>query len=348
MQHPNSSPIVVENAPLLRALGADGARRMALAIRVEPRLGERLALAPRRAVHATAAFLGSTEAGAMEAGALARALTSLHPRDLLPAAVPDADTRLYRLLERAALPAWGLAEYRMLGALLRAGLSHDLLGTASFSARDVTRAGDLLSDDLVLRSWLRPFQHGGERRSVRTALLYLRRAGLLNAAERLPDGAGPAAVARRLARALLCAEAPDVAFPAVPGWRRLRSPREVFNAGRSLRNCLRPEARQGAERVTGLLTGGVILLLHEEAMVVAEFLAAPGGAWSVGDVLGQGNDDPPDGLVDGLLTSIRDAGVIVLPERLDEALRTVLAPLRREANWDDELPVLVGADDEWA
>src|SRR3712207_1623845 len=108
MAHP-FRPVSTETAPLLGLFGPL-AGVVGVIVRAEPSLALRIMQSPPRAIHAVAIFLHET-ACPDEANRLSDVVSETHPRDLLRKRLPTCDQRLYRLLDRAALPAWSRCDY---------------------------------------------------------------------------------------------------------------------------------------------------------------------------------------------------------------------------------------------
>src|SRR3954463_1477241 len=89
-----------ERAPLLLTFG-DLADRVAGLIRIQPSLVARLIVAPREAVHATAAFLHLAPYAARPDAEVAAIISTTSPRELLRGALPGCPASLYRALDRA-------------------------------------------------------------------------------------------------------------------------------------------------------------------------------------------------------------------------------------------------------
>ncbi|MBC7432591.1 MAG: hypothetical protein H7345_11030 [Rubritepida sp.] len=250
---------------------------------------------------------------------VARTLSARDPRDLLRGALPGCEPRLYRLLDRATCPVWTLEEYRTLDDLVRLGEPRVTEGREMLSPADLADLRDGLSDDPLTRRLVAPY-HREDREAVRTVLLYLRHAGLFGLVEEVPRGSGTAAVGRRVLRALAAAEAPAVPFPTPAGWVRLRSAGEVFAIGARLRNCLRRGEVEGLWTLVEFLAGRTVLLFHQEAEVLAEFVAMPAGLWQLRQANGAANATVPEPVVRALQAALHAAGVVLLPQSLSGAI----------------------------
>ncbi len=114
-----------DSSPVLHAFGPH-AQRIAALINRHPPLAVRLFCAPKRALHAVAAFLHSTTADDAE---VAARLKDDDPRDLLAVAIPGAPARLYRTLDRAGDTARGVRFYQRVGRIAAGPFSNLLFGS---------------------------------------------------------------------------------------------------------------------------------------------------------------------------------------------------------------------------
>lgn len=315
-----------ETAPLL-ALFGPLAREVGALVRAEPPLAARLVQAPPRAVHAIAIHLHLAGSAEGKGGASA-ALSGTHPRDLLRAVLPDRDPRLYKLLDRAALPAWRLSDYLALHEVLGSEVADVLPPTGAIGQSTVREALAVLRSPPVLRRARRAAGGRYEREHLEAVVAVLDAMGLTRDLAALPDGAGARAVARRVAADLGRAEAPPTRFPVPAGWTRINGVGELFAHGERMRLCIRPGHYGSGEFVVSLLLNRSVFLHHAEAGVLAQFRALPADRWALGQCVTAGNGPAPDGLVDALRAHVRAAGVVLLPSAFGEALDGVLRPLR--------------------
>jgi hypothetical protein len=273
-----------------------------------------------------AAFLASEAARRLTEAELIAELRTHHPHDLLHAALPGCDRRLYKTLDRAALPAWTLAEYAMVDALLRAEVGRVTSGTGPLIRARVANWHECIGEEPALARWLAPFDDAADRAGLRIVLTWLRHAGLLT--EPAPKGeAEPICVSRAVVRMISHAEAPEAPFVVPTGWQQLRSARELLATGRRLGNCLRATDRSAPETIQRLLTGRTVFLYHAGAAVLAGLMPEPGGFWSLAVIQGRRNRPAPPWLVEALTSALTISGMAVLPMGLDAALRASLEPL---------------------
>lgn len=324
--------------------------RVAAALRGRPALTARLALAPRRAIHAVAAFVQSSAADRDEHGtdqAFAERLLNDHPRDLLAAALGVAPhPRLYRLLDRAALPAWPVADYAALDRLLRMGADDALArdNDREIEARNVASVARLLDGDPTLLRARLACTEGGSRQALAAVLAVLRASGVAEPVETLPDGSGHAALARRLRRAVAALGSPHAAFPAPPGWKVVASVADLWLVGARLRVCCAGRT-WGAAHYASKLASGASVFLHGSGSdggggdVLAEVARLPGGVWAVEAIRGARNARPPAGRsADALTTALRAQGLAVASMQFEQALNWLVprhAAGRAAADLDD-------------
>lgn len=92
----------------------------------QPRLASRLALAPRRVMHALAAYICHALAMQQDTAQIAREIERQDVRALLSQAIPNPHPRLYRMLDRLGPTALDMAVHTRLNEVLH-GPAADLL-----------------------------------------------------------------------------------------------------------------------------------------------------------------------------------------------------------------------------
>lgn len=340
MAHPfQKLPQPRETASFPRQFGVQAQRAAAL-IRLHPTLAQRLALAPRRAIHASAALLQVHAAEGVPLERSADLLLTADPRDVLRTAVPDAADTLLRTLDRALLPAWSLAGYRALNRLLGSKLAGDV-ATGDLIQTYVVQLATLLEGDPVVLRAHRMTRDAHLRQALATVVAVLRGLGALHDLDGLPDGAGRRAVARRaradLAR--LCFPATDLAVP--EGWRRVGTVGQLWAHAGRLNLCISEGMYGAGDAVVSACMGRSVFLLSAAEDALAQVRAVPGGMWVVEQVAVASNGPLPVGLHEGLCAGLRQAGATLLPTMPQGAVDAVLAPLRRKGRGHTE----VGPDD---
>ena len=268
---------MTETAPLLLQAAGDQAPALLALLRADPLLGARLLRAPVRDLHALAAWIQARPGAAPDA----------HPRALLASAIPGADPRLFRLLDRAALPAWPLADYRSLDALLR----RDLLPEGPLTLEAIRRDAALLEEPEAVAHFLAAWE-GPSGRQAAASLRRLVLAGGGPDPATLPRGRGLEAARRALRAALGRLRPRGFAPPALPGWEVLATVGAVWQAGRDFRNCLAEEGF-GGWNLDDLLCGRTVFL-RRGGVALAQLNRVFPGAWWPVQVAGPDNAEVPE------------------------------------------------------
>ncbi|GAA0607221.1 hypothetical protein GCM10009416_50260 [Craurococcus roseus] len=311
-----------ERAPLLRVFGVL-APRVADLIRARPALTARLVFAPREAVHAIGAYLHLAPGAAGPDEQVAALVDDRDPRELLRAALPGCPPRLYRALDRTGDAVRERAFYAKLGEVARGPFGGALLdGGARLDDQRLDYYRALARMDPVvgsLRGALPEALHHAE--AVDALVAFLRARGALDEADfRLPPKAGPAAVARRLRRALGRVPAPDPGFAAPPPYRLVGTGAELQRIGEAFKNCVAPPQWQASQHLLRLLDGtGAYLTSGDPALLVALRRVAA-GVWTLEQMAGPGNAAPPDGARSALLRDLAAAGLRMVAVEPAEAL----------------------------
>lgn len=300
-----------ERAPLLRVFGGL-APRVAYLVRVRPALVARLVVAPREAVHAYGAFLHLAPGAAGPDGEVAALIDGADPRALLRAALPGCPPRLYRALDRAGDAVRGRRFYERLGEAARGPFGEALLdGEAALDELRVEHFRSLSMMDPVvasLRGALPDNPHFAEAVDALAALL--RAHGALDDADfRLPPKADPAAVARRLWRALGRIPAPDLGFAIPPPWRLVGTGAELQRIGKAFANCVALPQWQASQHHVRLLDGSGAYLIADDPALLACLRRVAAGVWTLEQIAGPGNAAPPVGARSALLRGLAAAGL---------------------------------------
>ncbi len=327
----------LELAPAL-ALHGEAAPLLGPLIRLRPELGPALMLAPGRDVHARAAFALAATAWGDGPVALADALLTRRPRDLLAEALGPggAHPRLHRLLSRGRLPAWPLSSYAALDAALRAGVADALDARAALvggarvgAAIDAAQVADLSdlvgggADPALRRARLAlPFRH--DRAALASALAALRPRGAAAPLEGLPEGAGRRALRRRAEAAVGALRSPHAALRLGGGWEVLETVRALWDVGRDLSLCCARGGWEAAPYAVALASGASLFAFHRGHGVLARCPLAL-GVVAASEVRGRRNRDAGAAVQEGLRDALRDAGLAVVEVDLGDALRALLA-----------------------
>ena len=317
-------PAGIEQAAMLIATWGDLAGLVARLIRARPGIAARLALAPARAIHATAAYLHHAGASGCADDAIACAVKRRAPRDLLREVLPAMHPRLYRLLDRAGPQARPFSFYRRLDAGLHGAASAVLLRAQNLGS-DTLDLADLIAADPVLltvKGGLDVGVYGMQ--CLGTALAYVRALGLARDVEMLPRGAGLPALVRRIEADLGRGRPPPAPFPVPVGWRPVETVAELWAIGRALQNCVGGMRGSGVDHVSSFLGGGeVILVSMTEPIVLASIASAGSNLWHVAQCAGHRNAPPPFGTRAGLERALRRAGVSVVYMDCGDAVQHV-------------------------
>jgi hypothetical protein len=322
-----------ETAPFPRTFGKQ-AQRVAALIRVAPSLAARLALAPARALHSVAAYLEAKAARGASLESMADALSSCAPRALLGQALPNHDARLFRLLNRAALPAWSLAEVMALDDVLRAELG-DILSDGPISPETVSAARLILDAHPIVQRVCRAIPDSWTRAKLSTAITWLDEQGALAHLSATPRVAGLSAIARRLRRDLATLRAPQAPFSIPADWAQIDTVDGLWAVGRELENCLAFAHYGACERVPDLLTGRDVYLFSRALRVVFRLRHMGGRTWACVERGGHRNKSLKPEVIRGLADALRACGVVYLDDDLGTALEHLIRPLRARPDLAD-------------
>jgi hypothetical protein len=320
-----------ENAPSLGLYG-DAAPIMAQAIRLHPGLAARLLFSPARDIHARGAFVSSIMARQSPAE-IAVALATRHPRDLLAEVIgEDTDPRLFRFLEKCALPAWPVEFYAKLNQVLRAGLDDALPTDRPITASEVLTTAKLLDiADPRVRHARRALRSGYEQEALASALTLL---DAMGSPPEVPDGIARPALARHVRRALGAIRSPlEGRLSPPPGWVLLGSATDLWRIGRRLDLCF-GSSTWSASYSVALAVGSSAFLHHEEWGVVAEF-EITAGALALSQARRAKNARVSPAQIDTLIVGLRAGGAVVATTKFESAIETLMHTGRTRHDLDD-------------
>lgn len=202
-----------ETAPMILATWGDTlAPTMAALVVERPPLGRRLARAPRRVLHAVAAYVThALEQGASTAD-IARDTDTSDVRELLRRAIPTLHPRLYGLLDRMGDQARPLHVYQRTNRILCGPACDLLIDSETIDDGCLQGVEELVADRVLLAAQKVVGRSEGYIRQLRSALIYLRATGLAREIEQLPTGAGWRSIQRRVTADLGRAVAPPSPF----------------------------------------------------------------------------------------------------------------------------------------
>ncbi|MBY0337327.1 MAG: hypothetical protein K2X11_11980 [Acetobacteraceae bacterium] len=317
--------IRAETAPLALSFGG-AAHVVVRAARHRPDLAARILLGPRRDVHTRAALAAHLYREGAAVARIADALADECPRDTIRQVFGDgADPRLFRTLDRAALPAWPIDDYHRLHDLLRHGLHDALPDQGEFSRHDVRRLHLLLDGDPVLRRARRAFPKPASMQALADVLSVLRRLGAGAALDGLPDRASRSALLRRLRADLGGLRSPHGQFPAPPGWRVIGSAANLWTLGARMNLCFGWHGGPSTVCHTLSLVGGTSVFLHNpDAGVVAELARSFDGSFHVAELAAARNAPAPEGLLRELREGLVSTGLPMTHAGVEAALHSLL------------------------
>lgn len=249
---------------MIRATWGDMLAPTVAALIVErPHLGHRLALAPRRVLHALSAFIAhALEQGTSTSG-IAADVDTLDIRDLLGRAIPAPHRRLYGLLDRVGEQARPLAFYRRTNSILCGPASSLLLSSEAVDESCLHVVEELVSEPVLLAAQKAVGRSTSNLRYLRTALAFLRASGLALDVERLPSGAGWRSIKRRLTSDLGRAVAPPLPFRCPSSWRHVEKLSDLFQLGQSFNNCIGGIGSGGTHHLMQFATGTAVFLASD-------------------------------------------------------------------------------------
>lgn len=284
MAHPFTGR--VETAPMINAVWRGTlAPTVAALIVARPGLGHRLALAPRRVLHALAAFIPHAVEQGWDTSDIAVEVDARDIRDLLAYAIPNAHPRLLGLFDRLGDQSMGLAFYRRLNEALRGSASNLLLNS---DAVDEARLGfieQLVSDPVLLAAQQAIGMSEANLQYLKGALAFLRATGLSLDVEQLPLGSGWRAIRRRIMSDLGRAAAPPLPCRCPSGWRHVRTMSGLFQMGKDLRNCLAGIGLGGDHHLLQFLSGAeLVFVSDDEASTLASVQSVGPSLWMIGEV----------------------------------------------------------------
>jgi hypothetical protein len=322
----------------------DLAERVAALIRAQPFLIPRLIVAPRAAIHATAAFLYLAPDAARPDAEVAEIINDTDPRNLLRTAIPNYPRRLYRALDRAGDRVHGKRYYERLGAVCTGPFAEALIaGDLTDSRIGYYEALAKMDPAMVaLQNGLRENSYVAE--GVDCLLALLRAHGALRDEDiRLPPRAGMPAIARRLRAALARIEAPDPGFAVPPPFRLIRCTDELQRIGKQFGNCVALPQWGAARFHIDLVNGAGVFLVSDAPLVLALLSRVADRVWHLEQCAGPKNASPPPGVRAALIRDLTAAGLRIVsadPQsslgRLEQEARRGSAAGNHAADLDDD------------
>ena len=289
-----------------------------------PDLSHRLLLLPTRGLHATAIALhAATEANEPDESIVAR-LAGTHPRELLREVFPSAVTELYRLIDRASIPAWGRESYWELERLLRSRVAIFLSQTSAISPERIETATALLNADPIVWRARTAVVCGHEKKDLSTVVELLRSMNLLHDLAELPDGAGKAALRRRVRSDIARGCAADQPFPIISGWSKIKTVGALWEIGARLRLCVGPGRFGSTNFALDFIAGKNVFLHHEADDLLAQVDHVVNDVWTVGQIAGMKNCNPREEICSAFADGLTAGGLVLVPSPPADALHNML------------------------
>jgi len=188
------------------------------------------------------------------------------------------------------------------------------------------------------------FRYSHERQHLNTVVEVLRSLGLLRDLAALPDGAGRAAVYRRVRADLARGCAADKPFPTVAGWSKIETVSELWEIGGRLKLCVRPGRGGSANFALDFITGKSVFLHHEKNDLLAQVHHVVNDVWTMGQIAGLKNSNPPTEISAALAYGLTSGGLVLVPSPASDALHHIL---QREAR-DRDLGIFDADDNDEA
>ena len=341
MAHPFAKR--TETAPMICATWGEVLAPAVAALIVErPPLGRRLALAPRRVLHAVAAFVTH----ALEQGAsttdIARDMDTRDVRELLRRAIPTAHPRLYGLLDRLGDQVRPLHVYQRTNRILCGPAGDLLLNSEAIDDGCLQIVEELVADPVLLAAQQAVGRSEGYIRQLRSALIYLRATGLAREIEQLPTGAGWRSIQRRVTADLGRAVAPSSPFRLPAGWRQVETLSDLLRWGRRLQNCVARIGGGGEHHLTQFVSGADLFFAHDGGPLALASVHNVGPTlWIIADMTIERSDARTSLSRQTLYVALSEAMVEVGHTLLDVAPASALHSI----GWRAERAIDLGDDD---
>lgn len=302
-----------EFAPMLTRVWGHLAPVIAKLIVERPVLASRLALAPKRVIHAVAVYVGWADEKGLSIPEIAADIDQYDIRTLLPNAVPGLHPRFYTLLGRVSGQVLRRDIYLRLNTALNGPASALLLSTSRIHPANLDMLEQVGADRVLLAARKAVGHDTSRGRALRDALAYLRALGVADQIEALPPGSGWRAIQRRIEKDLGRVPIPPPNFKGPAGWRPLGNVAEVTEVGRRFENCLARWTSYSAAHFMRVMLGDVVLLVTEAPTpMVAEVERIGAQVWRLGTVVGRNNKsadtEVQEALFNALSASMKAAG----------------------------------------
>lgn len=326
MAHPFGRP---ETAPMLTLVwGPTLAPVVSTLIVARPVLAQRLVLAPRRVVHAVAAFIHYAVGAQHDPKQIADEIEGQHVRVLLARAVTDPHRRLYRTLGRLGPSVLDGAFYPRLNTMLHGPAADVVLEAEEVTAHHLDLVAEIIADPVLLAARKAIGSSRSDLQHLQHTLVYLRIKGWADDIEKLPPGSGWKAVMRRISSDLGRARAPEVTFGVPAGWRHVASVADLWRVGTAMGNCVASLHSGGDGYIHQLISGDAVYLVRDgKPMMLACIRNVGPNLWTLAET--SASRPGPDivaarkMLREGLRGSIREIGGALLEQSPLSSIQTL-------------------------
>ena len=248
---------------LSQVWGKDLALSVATMIVQSPALARRISLAPRRDVHAFAAYI-QAHRGSHTVEQMAAAIVEADPRDLLAETIDGLHPRLHRLMDRLGAVALRLRVYRRLNETLHGPASDIVFDSKAISDELLGMVEQIAHDPALIAARKAIGGSALDLRRLQSTLAYLRASGLACDIEALPAHAGWKAIMRRVGNDIGRAKAPAIPFRAPDGWRWISDVDSLWSTGKALENCVASLSSGGEHYISELISGDAVFFASDD------------------------------------------------------------------------------------
>jgi hypothetical protein len=307
----------------------------------QPGLATRIVLAPRRVMHALAAYIHHGVEAQHDIKQIAIAIERQDIRVLLSDAIINPHPRFYRMLDRLGSTALDMTVYRRLNDVLHAPAADLLLDTDVVTENHLNLATQIVADPVLLAARKAIKWSEIDLQHLQHALKYLRVKGLSNDIEKLPPGAGWKSILRRISNDLGRVRAPRASFAAPAGWRQIDDLAGLWRVGTALGNCVSSFRSGGDNHIEQLIAGDAVYLAHdEEPMMLACIRKVGPNLWTISETTTSRNGSDimseREVLHADLVAAIAETGGALLDHAPLSAMRAIAWRTERgDDDWDD-------------
>jgi hypothetical protein len=318
-----------ETAPMITlAWGKNLAPVVSAMIVDQPGLAPRLVLAPRRVIHALAAYIHHAIEAQHETTRIGADIEGRDVRALLSESVMNPHRRLYRMLDRLGPTALDMTVYQRLNEVLHGPAADLLLDADEITGSHLNVLTKIVADRVLLAARKAIKWSETDLQNLTHALKYLRVKGLSNDIENLPPGAGWRAIMRRISSDLGRARAPRASFAMPAGCWQVEDVAELWRVGTALGNCVSSLRSGGEDHVEQFIAGDAVYLARDdEPMMLACIRNVGPNLWTFAETttsrLGSDIMKAREALRSDLITVIAETGGELLDEAPLSAMRSL-------------------------